>query len=249
MKKIFNIFIFFILHIYSKEIVIFVQPFKIFTFINDEYFPAIQNNKLIGLNKITQNSLCKNGYKEVFLRFIEQYNIYFKNNNTSFFTFNHIGSIFPFRLKNNSSKKLLNAIIKYKNDNPNDKIILIGYSHGGNVVLNMANLLIKHNLKIDLVLLLGTPINTSSNKNTFAKLVNGNYVFSNIINIYSLADYLQKIEIWSNNFKFYQKELQPRESLINYPINDFGHVNLWYKVWRFDPFILQVPKILSKFAH
>ena len=55
---------------YSKDIIVFVQPFKMFTIINDEYFPAIQNNRLFGLKEITEKNLCKNGYKEIFLPFL-----------------------------------------------------------------------------------------------------------------------------------------------------------------------------------
>ncbi len=246
MKKYFILQYFFILYCYTKEIVVFVQPFKIFTIVNDEYFYAIQNNKLLGWHEITDKTLFKNSYEEVFLPFVKEYYIY--NNKASFFTFNWSGSIFPLRYKDIAPKKLFNALVKYKNNNPDDTIILIAYSHGGNVVLRMADLLRKNNIKIDLVVLLGTPLGESSNSNARNKLADGSYVFSKIINIYSFDDYIQTIDIFFNNFKLCQRTLDYRKNLINYEIKNKGHVNLWYQIFKQDPFVIQVPRIMSALA-
>ena len=37
---------------YSKDIIVFVELFKMFTIINDEYFPAIQKNENIIAKKL-----------------------------------------------------------------------------------------------------------------------------------------------------------------------------------------------------
>ena len=71
--------------------------------------------------------------------------------------------------------------------------------------------------------------------------------FAMLINIYSYSDYIQNIDIFCNNFKATQRRLEQREGIINYQINNIGHVNLWYKIFNKNPFIIQIPKILSLF--
>lgn len=246
MIKLFLLIIFIIINNFcEKTIIIFVHPSTICNISGESFFPAIQNIKLPGLHKITRESLLNNCYCEVFLPFVNQYNIYFKEP-TSFYMFNWTGNIYPLYYKKIASQELFDSLIKYKNKNPNDKIILIGCSHGGNVILGMAPLLKKFNINIDLIILLGTPISKDSNKYTLEKLSNQSYIFTKIINIYSLSDYIQKIDIIFNDFKLCERILNQRKGIINYRINNtFGHINLWHKlIWK-EPFVIQIPKILS----
>lgn len=179
-----------------------------------------------------------------FLPFLRKYYTYYKDE-AYFYMFNWTGNIYPLKYKTIASQNLFDALFKYKNDNPDHSIILIGCSHGGNVILQMADLLKQYNIQIDLVVLLGTPISKKSNKNAFKKMNDVEYVFKKIINIYSFDDYIQKIDIFFNNFKLCERIFEFREGIINYKISGIGHINLWHKILWKDPFVIQVPIIMS----
>jgi hypothetical protein len=244
MKKIFYISLFIVFHFYSKEVVLFVHPSTIFGIPVEIFCPAIQNIILPGWHEINEESLHKSCYEEVFLPFKKKYNIYFRNNPASFYMFNWSASIYPLEKKKIASEELASKIIEYKKKNFDDTLILIGCSHGGSVILGIADILKKKNIKIEKVILIGTPINEINNKNAAKKLCNGEYIFSKIINIYSESDYIQRIDLIFNNFKLCNRTLDTREGIINYKITDVGHINLWHKILWKDPFIINLPGIM-----
>jgi pimeloyl-ACP methyl ester carboxylesterase len=89
------------------------------------------------------------------------------------------------------------------------KVRLIGYSHGGNVVLNLAQA--RHYFKqsppvlIDEVVLLGTPIQRETDH-----LINDD-MFKIIYQIYSCADRIQKLDFFSLNRFFSHRLFEPRK--------------------------------------
>ncbi len=89
------------------------------------------------------------------------------------------------------------------------KIRLYGYSHGGNVVLNLGAVRQKENVQKDLVideaLLLGTPIQKETDY-----LIN-DQLFKKIYNIYSASDRVQKMDFFSFNRAFSRRIFSPRE--------------------------------------
>jgi hypothetical protein len=245
MKSIYVI-IFFISSLYNNSVIVFVHPSTIFGIAGERFFPAIQNINLPGFHKITKASLRKNCYKEVFLPFLDKYNLYFKNQLTSFYMFNWSGGIYPVNKKYIAAQQLFDAIFQYYTNNPNDELILIGCSHGGSVILAMVDLLKKHNISVHGVILLGTPINDNNRRYALEKLPNGDYVFKKIINIYSESDYIQRMDLVFNNFKFCRRTLPQKKHIINYKVN-FGHINLWHKLFSQDPFVIQLPELMSLF--
>lgn len=120
--------------------------------------------------------------------------------NLHFYTFGWDGSLSQ-KSRLSSAKilysSLLNEISKIKNTlNLKDKdleIILIGHSHGGNVLLNLAkiNNEINGNLKIDTLILLGTPVQSETEE-----LINDE-IFRKIYSLYSTDDMVQIIDIIS----------------------------------------------------
>ncbi len=248
MFKFFFISILFIICLLGNDTIIFVHPSTLFGIPGELFFPAIQNILLPGFYQIKKDNLSNKSYNEVFLLFLHKYSYLFKKNDVKYYMFNWSGVIYPIQNKEIASVELFYEIFSFKKNNPNDKIILIGCSHGGNVILGMSDLLKLYNIEIDTVVLLGTPIGENSDKNAMKKLFNGRYVFKQIINIYSNSDFIQKIDLVFNDFKFCKRILNERTGIINYRITGFGHIDLWHKVLWKDPFVIQVPRIMSALA-
>ncbi len=109
----------------------------------------------------------------------------------------------------------------------------------------MSGLLKKYNMEIDLVVLLGTTISIVTQVNANQKLSYNQYVFSKILNIYSESDYIQKLDVFFNNFHFCDRVLLNRSGVINYQIYNYGHIDLWHKVFFKDPFVIYVPFLVD----
>lgn len=238
-------FIFIIISMNAETLIIFVHPSTIFGICSENFLPAIQNLKLRGLHKISKKSIQKKCYKDVFIPFLKNYNIFYKNNSTSFYIFSWNGNIYPVYQKKIASVELFKSLSKIKNKF--DKIILIGCSHGGSVILGMAPLLQKNKITIDSIILLGTPISTENNNYALLKIESNTYVFKKIINVYSNEDYIQKTDFIFNNYKFCNRTITKNENIINYEIYEFGHINLWHQYpWK-DPFVISIPLLLKKY--
>lgn len=92
------------------------------------------------------------------------------------------------------------------------KIRVFGYSHGGNVVLNLGAVrqreAVRKDLVIDEMLLLGTPIQKETDY-----LVN-DQVFKKVYNIYSACDRVQKMDFFSFNRAFSRRVFSERADFI-----------------------------------
>lgn len=92
------------------------------------------------------------------------------------------------------------------------KIRVFGYSHGGNVVLNLGAVrqreAVRKDLVIDEMLLLGTPIQKETDY-----LVN-DQVFKKVYNIYSACDRVQKMDFFSFNRAFSRRIFSERADFI-----------------------------------
>ncbi|MBY0353264.1 hypothetical protein K2W90_02760 [Candidatus Babeliales bacterium] len=91
----------------------------------------------------------------------------------------------------------------------NVELLLIGHSHGGNVLLNLAQAEETHkkNLSIDKLVLLGTPIQTETAHYVAAPC------FKKVYNFYSTGDKIQKLDRLSTSKKSHRK-LQHHNKLI-----------------------------------
>lgn len=120
------------------------------------------------------------------------------------------------------TKRYKDAIVLYKNIEQEvqkfldqgiiPKIRIYGYSHGGNVVLNLGAVrqkeAVRKDLVIDEVLLLGTPIQKETDY-----LVN-DQLFAKIYNIYSACDRVQKMDFFSIHRAFSRRVFSERADLI-----------------------------------
>ena len=88
--------------------------------------------------------------------------------------------------RKNEAEKLYQALKKLTG-----KITLIGHSHGGNVIFNLAKIVEKHNdkdFKINKLILLATPV-----QEVYVNFANSP-VFEEIISLYSTADSIQVLD-------------------------------------------------------
>lgn len=170
-----------------------------------------------------------------------------KHDKASYYMFNWDGAIYPIKHKKQASNKFYLALKNYKELYKKNKIILVGCSHGGSVILGMADDLKKDKIAIDLVVLLGTPISKKNEEYATIRTDDGSFVFQTIINVYSEIDYIQPLDLFFNNFNFCKREIEPQSNIINYRIAHYGHINLWHRYAWSDPFVLEVPYVLKKF--
>lgn len=92
------------------------------------------------------------------------------------------------------------------------KVRVIGYSHGGNVVLNLGAVrqreAVDKNLVIDEAILLGTPIQSETDY-----LVN-DPIFKRVYHIYSSADRVQKLDFFSYERFFSRRTFKERRDFV-----------------------------------
>lgn len=110
------------------------------------------------------------------------------------------------------SKKLFEALVKevaqFKSKGINPKIRVVGYSHGGNVCLNLAairqDFYPLSSLSIDELHLIGIPIQTEND------YLVGDEIFKKVFNFYSDEDRIQPIDFFAFNRFFSQKTFKSR---------------------------------------
>ncbi len=118
--------------------------------------------------------------------------------NNHFYTFGWSGLISE-RSRKSAGEELYHALAdeveKLKDQNVNPKIRVIGYSHGGNVALNLgavkSKFYLKHPYIVDELILIGTPIQCETDH-----LVESN-VFKHVYNVYSSSDRVQPLDCFS----------------------------------------------------
>ncbi len=105
-------------------------------------------------------------------------------------------------------KSLKKEINRLNLKNPNIRII--GYSHGGNVALNLARFVPKDNLPfiVNELILVGMPIQKETDF-----LIN-HPIFKNVYNIYSMADIAQRADKFSTRYFFSHRKFWPRRDFI-----------------------------------
>jgi hypothetical protein len=109
-------------------------------------------------------------------------------------------------------KHIEKEVKAFQDQGINPRVRLYGYSHGGNVVLNLGAVrqkeAVRKDLVIDEVLLLGTPIQRETDY-----LVN-DQVFGKIYNIYSTSDRVQKMDFFSLHRLFSRRIFSDRSDFI-----------------------------------
>ncbi len=130
--------------------------------------------------------------------------------NSKYYKYNWDGFLSE-KNRNNAAKILLNELLRLKKKFSNAKINIIGYSHGGNVALNMLRYIPNNidNLEIENLILLATPIGNKTENLANKKNKNNNFYFKNIYCIYSYGDFTQ-IKDFLFNFPFCHRFLKNR---------------------------------------
>jgi len=180
----------------------------------DQYFHLNQAMQGFGLQKINFSNLIEGSTTSV-TAFI--YDEITKLSGASpadnhYYTFGWSGLLSPtarYKEGENLFNSLLRVLRPFWEQDIYPKVRLIGYSHGGNVCLNLAA--IRQDkyplspLTIDELILLGCPVQTETDY-----LVT-DQIFKKIYHIYSKADRIQRIDFFSFNRCFSRRRFQSRQ--------------------------------------
>ncbi len=180
----------------------------------DPYFYLNQAMQGYGLKKIDLFDIQKGNATNAIARIFEETTQLTGSNTINhYYTFGWSGLMSP-SARYKDSKKLFHALIAELNtfweQGIHPKVRLIGYSHGGNVCLNLAA--IRQDkypltpLTIDELILLGVPIQTETDY-----LVT-DQIFKKIYNIYSYTDRIQPIDFFSFNRFFSGRKFKSRRN-------------------------------------
>jgi hypothetical protein len=210
-KKIFKMILFRMLKKRKKSLLEIRQERE------ERFRKAIEDHRGIssniqGLVKISKETLSKISYEEVFKPFKRDFENIPRPLSTTYlydyYTFNWSGILDP-EERTRASQELYRKIEKLKKDNERE-IILVGYSHGGNVALELGNIAKKNNQSktvVDILFLLGTPFkkNNTPPNNTY---------FNFIFNLYSTKDWYQISDVFYS-FPKTQRKLSPEKNIFN----------------------------------
>ncbi|MFA5306437.1 MAG: hypothetical protein WC365_03225 [Candidatus Babeliales bacterium] len=124
-------------------------------------------------------------------------------------------------------KALCPEIERLKTTCKNLEVIVITHSHGGNVGLYLAHAEneFKKGLVIDKLVLLGTPVQSETEKYV------GAACFKKIYNFYSRGDQVQKIDLISTHDDWSRRKFSPQDNLVQIEVRcgrkKPGHTELW----------------------
>ncbi len=130
-----------------------------------------------------------------------------------YYTYGWSGLLSPsIRLKESHEfyRQLKEEITKYHAQGIYPKIRMVGYSHGGNIVLGLASAYKKdthQTFSIDETILLGVPIQEETNHFVASQL------FKRVINLYSRADRIQPLDYFSYKRFGSDRQFKPRHGL------------------------------------
>lgn len=180
----------------------------------DPFFYKNQAMQRIGLHKVDATNTTDNSSASLSFT-MEEINKHYGLQKTShYYTFGWSGLLSQKR-RYQDAKDLFVSLekeitkVKRQYDNPTIKVRLIGYSHGGNVSLNLGLVhqkeFPKSTLSVDELILLGTPVLTDTDY-----LIN-DQIFKKIFNLYSLSDRVQKLDFFAPKQFFSSRIFRPRK--------------------------------------
>jgi hypothetical protein len=171
----------------------------------DPYFYLNQAMQEFGLKEIDPNDLEPGHAASAIAHIYDDVTKMVSPNTTNhYYTFGWSGLLSP-STRYNDSIKLLQALTKelqekYWQYGMHPKVRLIGYSHGGNVCLNIAaarqNTDPQSKLSIDELILVGVPIQTETD------YLSNDPIFKKIYHFFSQTDRIQRIDFFSFNRVF-----------------------------------------------
>ena len=149
----------------------------------------------LGLNRIDlQNKIPGNASGSL----AELFEYQLDNPNNTYYTFGWSGLLTNSERIKNGQYLIEDIKNELSNFDKMPKIRLIGYSHGGNIILNMAKFISENNLPfiIDETIFLATPVQKENDY-----LIN-HPVFKKIYNFYSTSDVAQRADKFSTQYFF-----------------------------------------------
>ena len=180
----------------------------------DSFFYKNQAMQRIGLHRIDPTNTTDNSSASLSFTMEEINKHYGLQKTTHYYTFGWSGLLSQKR-RYKDSKDLFVSLekeikkVQQQYDNPSIKVRIIGYSHGGNVSLNLGLVHQKEfpqsTLRVDELVLLGTPVLTDTDH-----LINDE-IFNKIFNLYSLSDRVQKLDFFSPKQFFASRVFRPRK--------------------------------------
>ena len=151
-----------------------------------------------------------------------------------FYTFGWSGHL-NFESRYKASEVLYDGIIKERDRLIKEtglpvKIRIFAHSHGGNVALHLAELEDKYNknLALNQLVLLGTPIQSETERLIFHP------IFNKIYNIYSLGDHVQVADIISTKDFFSRREFGGEKSVLKTLPSNLSQIEV--QVGSYHPF-------------
>ena len=163
----------------------------------------IDNFDIKKFNKKNESSskIISQIHKDLYKKQLNQ-----KYNKCSFYTFGWDGRLSK-RHRKQWSEKFYDELINEIKNLKNIEINIIAHSHGGNVALNLAEIekSKKQNLKINKLILFGTPIQSETSKLIDSAL------FTKIYNIFSSGDGIQTIDTVSTKDFFSKRKFENKK--------------------------------------
>ena len=210
----------------------------------DPFFYGVQQMQNLGLVPIQKESCKKGDACAAFAQIYDEINsLSGKTEENYYYTFGWSGLMSHTKRLEEADlfyDQLFQLIKSYQDKHIDPRIRLIGYSHGGNVCLNLAHSHKKREAEktidcIDQLILLGMPVQAEN-----AAFVEDN-LFKKVYHFYSIADKIQRIDFFSFKRFFSKKRFrnihsknltQIGVSLIQ-DKKDFspGHTELWFFGW------------------
>lgn len=181
---------------------------------NDPYFQMTQAMQELGLHEININQHhIQSASQALGLIFDKVSQKYYPETKNAYYTFGWSGLLSPTQ-RYHDAHELFLALeqlitkIKYEH-NCTPKIRLIGYSHGGNVILNLAaikrDFYPQSSLNVDELVLIGVPLVTETDFLVTDKM------FKKIYHLFSEQDRIQRIDFFSFNRLFSRKKFRSRK--------------------------------------
>lgn len=212
---------------------------------NDPFFHKTQAIQQLGLQKIDQPRTASYVFAKIYDE-LGSINAPTKQK-TVYYTFGWSGLISYKQRKKEAFilfDQLQQELAQYKKRNCTPKIRIIGYSHGGNIALNLVHALQERKmpLMINELILIGMPVQSATD------LFVDHPLFERIYHFYSLNDHVQRLDFATRRFldrktfevphtKLTQLKIKMHGALSNkqgkYRTRnmDPGHIELWFFGW------------------
>lgn len=162
------------------------------------YFFTLQPIQKLGLHEVKENPHCTSAAYAFSQLYDDMLSLYGKPQKNSYYTFGWSGLISEKRRYQAARclyQGLQELIALYKKQKRHPKIRIMAYSHGGNVVLNLADLRAKEfssdAFTIDELILVGLPIQAVTTRQVQSPL------FKDVYSLYSRGDKVQRIDATS----------------------------------------------------